>query len=76
MSAVFKQVIENIRDLSPNERALVAHCLISSLESENDEGVDGEWAALVEKRYLELESGTVAGVSWEDIKNEVKGKNA
>ncbi len=73
MSAVFKQVIENIRELSPNERALVAHCLISSLESENDEDVDGVWAALVEKRYLELESGSVKGVSWEDIKNEVKG---
>ncbi len=73
MSAVFKQVIENIRELSPNERALVAHCLISSLESENDEDVDGVWAALVEKRYLELESGSVKGGSWEDIKNEVKG---
>ena len=76
MSAVFKQVIENIKELSPNERALVAHCLISSLESENNEEVDGAWAALVEKRYLELESGSIKGVSWEDIKNEVKGQDA
>ncbi len=73
MSAVFKQIIENIRKLLPNERALVAHCLISSLESSYDEDVDSAWAMLVGKRYLELESGTVTGVSWEDIKNEVKG---
>lgn len=73
MSATFKQLIANIRELSPGERALLAHCLISSLESEQDEGVDEAWIALSEKRYSELESGAVKGVSWEDIKNEVKG---
>jgi len=73
MSAAFKQVIENIKDLSPDERALVAHCLISSLESRQDEGVDEAWAELSEKRLMELKSGEVKGVSWRDIKNKVKG---
>ncbi|MBI3773007.1 MAG: addiction module protein [Gammaproteobacteria bacterium] len=76
MSVQFKQLIENIRELSPGERALLAHCLISSLESEQDEGVDETWIALSEKRSLELESGDVKGVSWEDIKNGVKGQDA
>jgi hypothetical protein len=71
MSAVFKQVIENIGALSSDEKALVAHCLISSLESKQDDGVEGAWAELAEQRYLELESGTVKGVSWEEIKNKV-----
>jgi len=75
MSAAFKQAIENIKDLSPDERALVAHCLISSLETRQDEGVDEEWAELSEKRLMELKSGEVKGVSWEDIKNKVKGQN-
>ncbi len=75
MSAAFKQVIENIKDLSPDERALVAHCLISSLESRQDEGVDEAWAELSEKRLMELKSGEVKGVSWGEIKNKVKGKN-
>ncbi len=75
MSAVFKQVIENIKQLSPDERALVAHCLISSLETGQDDNVDEAWAALAEKRYLELESGMVKGVSWDNIKNEVKGQD-
>ena len=73
MSVVFKQVIESIKELSPGERALIAHCLISSLESEQDQGVDGAWAALSEKRLSEIETGAVEGVSWQDIKNEVKG---
>lgn len=73
MSVEFKQLIENIKELSPGERALLAHCLISSLESEQDVGVDEAWKALAEKRALELETGAVKGVSWEEIKNEVKG---
>jgi putative addiction module component (TIGR02574 family) len=68
-----KQVIDKTKKLSLNERALVAHCLISSLETKQDEGVDQAWAELAEKRYEELASGKVKPVSWEDIKKDVKG---
>jgi len=68
-----KQVIEKSKHLNPKERALVAHCLISSLETKQDEGVDQAWADLAEKRYEELISGKVEPVSWEDIKKDVKG---
>ncbi len=61
MSVVFKQVIEKIKDLSADERALVAHCLISSLESRQDEGADKPWTELSEKRLMELKSGEVGG---------------
>lgn len=71
MSAVFNQVIQNIGELSSDEKALVAHCLISSLESKHDDNVDKEWADLAQKRFIELESGTVKGISWESIKKEV-----
>jgi len=76
MSAVLKQVIENIEELTSGEKALVAHCLISSLEIKHDESVDNAWAELVEKRFSDLETGTVKGVSWSEIKNEVTGQNA
>ena len=72
MSAVFKQVIQNIGELSSDEKALVAHCLISSLESKHDDSVDKAWGELAEKRFLELESGAVKGLSWNDIKKQVK----
>ena len=73
MSAVLKQVIEDIEGLTSGEKALVAHCLISSLEIRHDESVDNAWAELAEKRFHELETGAVKGVSWNEIKNEVTG---
>lgn len=72
MSVVFKQVLENIGELSSDEKALVAHCLIASLELKQDDGVEDAWAELAKKRYLELESGAVKGVSWEEIRNKVE----
>lgn len=75
MTPVFKQIIESIKELSADEKALVAHCLITSLETKQDDGTDDAWAELVEKRYLELESGSVSGKSWQQIKNEVTGQD-
>ncbi len=72
MSVKFKQIIENMRELSAEERALVAHCLISSLETMQDEGVDEAWADLAEKRFTDLESGAVNGIPWQDIKQGLK----
>ena len=72
MSAALKQVIENIENLSSDEKALVAHCLISSLEVKHDDSVDEAWGKLAQKRFSELESGSVQGVSWSIIKNKVK----
>ncbi len=71
MSAVFKQVIKNIGELSSDEKALVAHCLISSLETKHDDSVDKAWGELANKRVLELESDAVKSVSWDEIKKEV-----
>ncbi len=73
MAATIKQVIENIKELSADERAFVAHCLISSLEIRHDENVDEAWAVLAEKRYAELAAGSVKAISWEEIKSEIKG---
>ena len=75
MSAILKQVIENIEELTSGEKALVAHCLISSLEIKHDESVDNAWAELAGKRFSELENGAVKGVSWSEIKSEVIGQN-
>ena len=73
MSAIFKQIIENIGKLSSEERAMVAHCLISSLEAQPEDGVGDAWAELAEKRFSELDSGVVTGTSWQDVKSIVKG---
>ena len=72
MSVALKQVIEKIENLSSAEKALVAHCLISSLEVKHDDSVDEEWGRLAQQRFSDLESGTVQSVSWDTIKNKVR----
>jgi len=71
MSAVFKQVIENMKYLSADEKALLAHYLISSLEVTHDDSVDEAWGELAQQRFTELKSGEVKGVSWNEIRNKI-----
>jgi len=47
MSITFKQVIENIENISFDKKALVTHCLIFILEVKHDGGVDQVWEKLV-----------------------------
>lgn len=68
-----KQVIESVKHLNAKEKAMIAHCLIYSLETKQDEGVDQAWGELAQKRFAELVSGEVETVSWKDIKEKVKG---
>ncbi len=68
-----RQVIESAKYLNAKEKAMVAHCLISSLETRQDEGVDQAWGELAQKRFAELAAGEVDSVSWEEIKKKVKG---
>ena len=74
MSTEFKQIIGNISHLSSDEKAMVAHCLISSLEVKHDDNVDQAQAELAENRFNEMKSGKVQSVSWDGIKNRIKQK--
>jgi len=58
--------------LSAKDKALVAHCLISSLDEGSDANVDDAWACLAEKRCLELDSGEIKAVEWHAIKARIK----
>lgn len=72
MSVTLEQVIEVTKELSANDRALLAHCLISSLEKTQDDNVDAAWSLVVEQRLEELETGKVQGISWDEIKSKLK----
>ena len=67
-----QQAIESTKCLSIKEKATLARCLISSLETRQDEDVEQAWGELAEKRFAELVSGKVKPVSWKDIKKKVK----
>lgn len=73
MSENFKEMLENVKQLNPKERALMAHIIISSLETNVDENVNEAWAELANKRYNELINGKVNPITWDEIKQSIKG---
>jgi len=72
MSVTVSKVIEDVKSLSAKERAFLARCLLSSLDTVNEESVDDEWAKLAKNRYEELKSGFVSSISWDEIKKEAR----
>jgi putative addiction module component (TIGR02574 family) len=72
MSENFKHILENVKQLNPQERTLMAHLIIASLETVADEGVDEAWAELASRRYDDLITGKVKGVTWDEIKQSIK----
>ena len=67
MSENFKVMLENVKQLNLQERALMAHIIISSLDTKVDEEVDAAWAKLANKRYNDLINGRVKPVTWDNI---------
>jgi len=53
--------------LPPEQRAQLAERLISSLDQEFEADSDQLWIQEAERRLAELESGTVAGISAEQV---------
>jgi hypothetical protein len=51
---------------------MVAHCLIASLDTRQNNDVENAWAKVAQKRFSELASGEIESVSWEDIRKKVK----
>lgn len=72
MPGKIKEVIASIKKLTPHERATLAHCLISSLDEVNEQGVDDAWADVAEQRFAQLTSGEVKPLTWDQIKQEIK----
>lgn len=73
MSAAFEKVIDEIEELSPTEKALVAHRILESLDSQQDQGTEQAWKELSEQRLQSFNSGDVEGVSWDEVKQTIKG---
>ena len=71
MSDALKVMLENIEQLSTKEKALVAHCLLTAMDTKIDSGVESEWVKLAESRSSELESGAVKSISWEEIEKDL-----
>ncbi|MBU4320417.1 MAG: addiction module protein [Thermodesulfovibrionales bacterium] len=71
MSALMQEVINKAFNLSPEERAELAHELIISIDDAIDNEVETAWDAEIERRVKEIESGKAKGRQAEDILAEI-----
>lgn len=73
MTLALDKTIQDIQELTPSEKGLVAQYLISSLDSVQDIGAEHEWAELAKSRFESLEKGKVQAVEWDSIKKQIFG---
>jgi putative addiction module component (TIGR02574 family) len=68
MATELKQLFQEALELRDNDRATLAGLLIESLESPEDPDVESAWAAETERRWKEIESGSVETIPWEGVR--------
>ena len=73
MGTTARKLYEEAMSLDPGERAALTGLLIESLDTESEEGVEEAWIAEIERRMVELDSGTVQTVSWEELRARLFG---
>ncbi|MGH1432190.1 MAG: addiction module protein [Neptuniibacter sp.] len=71
MSAAFERVIDEIEELSQEEKALVAHRLLESLDTKQEQGAEQAWKDLSDQRLKSMKSGEVQGVAWKSVKKHI-----
>lgn len=76
MSTTADTILGTALTLPPDERAWLAEELIASLDEGQDAEIEAAWAAEIEKRIAEVESGEVETVSWEDARARIRAKLA
>ena len=67
MATNLHEIESQARKLSEPERARLALALIESLDSHDDGDVAEAWRVEVERRWVEIESGTAMTVSASDV---------
>ncbi len=75
MSSLLQEVVNKAYNLSPDERAELAHDLIVSLdEITEDNQLEMAWDAEIERRVKEIKSGKAKGRPAEEILSEIRAK--
>jgi hypothetical protein len=70
MNRTAAEILEEARQLPPNEREWVAHgLLISGLDE-----IDPEWAVEVERRVADSDSSNAATISWEELESRLRSR--
>lgn len=68
MNQELKNVLDQILNMSQENRAFIAGQLIDSLDSGKDHDIEAAWEKEIKKRIAEAEKGEAEFISWEDAK--------
>lgn len=74
MMTVLKQLTHEALELSVEERAELAHVLITSIDGNADGDVSSTWDLELDKRVREIREGKVEGVPSEEVFAKLKEK--
>jgi len=68
MTRTAEVILRDALTLGERDRAAIAGLLIDSLEVEPEEGVEDAWAAEIDRRAAEMDSGHVETIPWEKVR--------
>jgi putative addiction module component (TIGR02574 family) len=71
MGEVPDRLLQDALMLSAEDRADLAAALLASLDGPADPDVEAAWAAEIERRLAEIDSGAVAPVPWAKARAEI-----
>ena len=67
MSTESHNLLQKALSLPESDRAAIAASLFHSLDTEIDEDADQLWDAEIKRRLVEIDSGSVDLVPWDDV---------
>jgi putative addiction module component (TIGR02574 family) len=74
MARTIDRLISEALLLPEGERAQIATRLLESLDEAKDEAVDAAWAAEIERRCSDRDSGRTSGADWEDVRRRIENE--
>lgn len=71
MTVKAARLLEEALNLPPTSRADLASTLIRSLDNESDADAETAWAAEIDRRVAELDSGQVKTIPWSKVEEKL-----
>lgn len=73
MSTTVEHVLTQALQMPPQDRAMIAERLLSSLDAEVDWEVEIAWQQEAQRRIGEIDRGEVVCLPWEQVMNRLRG---
>ena len=72
MARAIEDIANDIRGLTADEKRVLLRSLIDELDAPADPEVEKAWLETAQRRFLEIQDGTVRGVPGEEVMDRVR----